>query len=422
MQEVASSIAYNEPKQPDLIWKKDMTGLSYYDTVVDLKPLRSGLHKINDKLAKLLVNISGGELLPCNIPENFQDPMSKEDIGYSFLNHSSFTQHHLQIVKDMLKNPDLNFISMETSSNQLVLSQSDMIKVLQECAEINKLLMVLMHMVCSQPPRASEEVDLRIRNGHRHRNVFMVFQEIWRVVNATKTENSTGHSVFIPALPPPEIGQHLLYYLVHIRPLEIFLATQVYGQEAQSLYHDFLYVQMGKRVTPDQLSKAMSEETEKYCGVALKVSDWRHIAIALMRTFIKTSLEPPSTSNPAQNIGDLAGSHTTAIAQRWYAKDVASLPNVSQDVMNTYQTFCRHWHAVLEFGDLPCPVPVAQQPNASPQESKILEELRQLREENKNMKKDMETVLTMLREREEENRNISNILMELVQEVRSLKN
>lgn len=428
MQQLASAIVFEEPKQPDLIWKEDMTGLSYCDIIVELKSLRSGLHGINDRVAQLLANISGGTLLPCSLPENFQDPMSKGDIGHTFLNHPSLTQYHLQIVEHMLKGSEFNIIAIKTPSNKLLLSQPKMIHILVACAEINKLLMVLMHMVCSQPPHASEEVDLCIRNGHRHRNVFMVLGNIWRVVNATKTEK------FIPALLPPEIGQHLFYYLVHIRPLEIFLAGQVYDQNTQSLYHNFLYVQMGKRVTPDQFSKAMSQETERYCGVSLGVSDWRQISKNMMHTFIKTSLEPSPPSNLSQNIGDLAASHTTAIAQHWYARDVATLPDVSQDVMDAYQVFCEHWHAVLEFGDLPCPTPSVQQLDAhnlsnnplSNQDvvsqtstiEKLQEEVRETREENK---KNMETILKKLSETEEENRTIKETLMELLQEVRSLK-
>lgn len=424
IQHVASTIAFKEPKQPDIVWREDMTGLSHCETVVDLKSLRSGLHNINDRLAQLLSEISGGKLLPCSPPENYSDPMSKEDVGYTFLNHQSLSQHHLKIVKYMLENTESKLISTKTSSNELILSTVEMIHILEACAEINKLLMILMHMVCSQPPRASEEVDLRIQNGHRHRNIFLVFGKIWRVVAATKTENLTGHSDFIPALLPSEIGQHLLYYLVHIWPLEILLAEQVYGQEAKSLYHDFLYVQKGKRVTPDQLSKAMFEETTRYCGVSLKVSNWRHIAISLMRRFIITSLHPPSHTKPTQNIGDLAAAHTTATAQQWYGRDVATLPNVPQDVMDAYQAFCKHWHAVLEFGDLPCPTPVVQQlepQNVVSQTStieKLLKELREIREENK---KNMETVLKKLSETEEENKVIKGAVMELLQEVRLLK-
>ena len=408
MQYLASTMALKEPKHPDLIWREDKTGLKYCDTIVNLKSLRSGLHCLNDKVAQLLTNISGGTLLPCSPPENFQDSMSKEDVGHTFLNHPSLTQHHLQIVEHMLEASEFNLIATKAPSNKLLLSQPNMLHILGVCAEINKLIMILMHMVCSQPPRGSEEVDLRIRNGHRHRNVFLIFGKIWRVISATKTENLTGHSTFIPALLPPEIGQHLLYYLVHIRPLEIFLAGQVYNLEAQSLYHDFLYVQMGKRLTPEQFSKAMSEETERYCGVSLGVSDWRHIAIAIMRTFIKT----PLPSNPAQNLGDLEAS----------------------DTMNAYQVFCKHWHAVLEFGGLPCPTPLVQQLHAhslsnNPPSNqnvvsqtttieKLLEDLRETKEENM---KNMKTVLKKLSDTEEENRIIKGTLMELLQEVRSLK-
>jgi hypothetical protein len=68
---------------------------------------------------------------------------------------------------------------------------------------------------------------------------------------------------------PSEISHHLLYYLVHIWPLEIFLAGEVYGNQAQLLYQDFLFVQMGKHVTPDQFSKVLSEEMKEHCGAAL---------------------------------------------------------------------------------------------------------------------------------------------------------
>ena len=79
---------------------------------------------------------------------------------------------------------------------------------------------------------------------------FRRFGEWWLM---QQKENSTSHPVFIPALPP-EIGQQLLYYLVHIQPWKKFLARKVYDQRAQSLYHDFLYIQMSKHVMPGQLS------------------------------------------------------------------------------------------------------------------------------------------------------------------------
>ena len=448
MQFLASSAAFNEPQAPDLVWNEHMTMLTYQSTVVNIATLRSGLHSLNDKLAQLLAELSGGALLSGNTSITIPDPMSKDDINYSFLNDPSLTQHPLEIVEQMLKNSDLNFIAMTDVSNQLILSMQKMTEILQKCAEINELIMILMHMVSSQPPRGSEEVDLRIRNGHRHRNIFLVFGEIWRVINATKTENITGHSTFIPSLPPLEIAQNLLYYLVHIRPLEVFLAGKVYDQPTQSLYHNFLYVQMGKRVTSDQLSKAMSDQTKKYCGASIGVSAWRHIAIALMRTFIDPSISP---FKPAQNVGDSSGSHSTRVARAHYAKDEAYLANVSSDAMMEYKAFCKHWHAVLHFGDLPHPT-LAWQPRSSPHVigqgstndpstsqisisedittaiGTILTELRQsrdehkaMREENKTMGEEIRTMGEEMRIMKEENRTMQKCLAELLQEVKSLR-
>ena len=312
MQHLASDIAYNDPKLPDLKWMEDMTGLSYLGKVITLDKLRSGLHKLNDKVAQLLADLSGGELLPCEIPDQLNDAMSKDDINYSFLNHHSFTNLHLGIVQNMFKVPEFNFSGIHVaSSNELILDQHKMKNILQVCAEINKLLMILVHTVSSQPPRASEEVDLRLRNGHRHRNIFLVLGKIWRVIHATKTENITKHSAFIPSVLPSEITQHLLYYLVHIRPLEIFLAEKVYDIQTKELYQEFLYVQMGKRVEPDQFSKAMSEEMEVHCGISLGVSEWRHIAIALKRAFIHELLY---SNHTRQDVGDTAASHSTCMA------------------------------------------------------------------------------------------------------------
>ena len=77
------------------------------------------------------------------------------------------------------------------------------------------------------------------------RKIVLSFYKIWStleweydlvtwVINAIKTINITGHSTFIPSLPPPEIAKnHNILYL---------------------------YVQMGKHVIPDQLFKAMFDK------------------------------------------------------------------------------------------------------------------------------------------------------------------
>src|ERR1700691_281603 len=219
----------------------------------------------------------------------------------------------------MIKDPSLNFISQD-HSNQLHFSKATMSFILTICAKINQLLMILLHTVSSQPPRGTEEIDIRLWNGHRHRNIFLLFGQVWKIIQATKTENTIGHSTFIPAVLPPEVAQHLFYYLVHVRPLEIYLSEKVYDANAKVLYQEFLYIQMGKQVDSDQFSHFMSQEMASQCGASIGIRAWRHLAIALKREFIPPSMIDPFQKH-LQDIGDIAASHSTWTARKNYAID-----------------------------------------------------------------------------------------------------
>lgn len=268
LQHLASAIAYSDALPPNIIWKEDLTELTYKSTCVNLTQLRNGLHRINDEVHHLLTKLSGGKLLPCQIPMDLDDDLTKDEAGHSFLNHASLTHQHLSIVHLMIKDPSLKFVSQD-HSNQLHFSKATMTLILTICAKINEKLMVLLHTVSSQPPRGTEEIDIRLWNGHRHRNIFLLFGQMWKIIQATKTENTIGHSTFIPAVLPPEVAQHLFYYLVHVRPLEIFLSEKVYGASAKILYQEFLYVQMGKQLTSDQFSHSLSQTMASQCGAAI---------------------------------------------------------------------------------------------------------------------------------------------------------
>ncbi|KAH8976357.1 hypothetical protein EDB86DRAFT_2781103, partial [Lactarius hatsudake] len=357
LQHLASAIAYSDALPPNIIWKEDLTELTYKSTRININQLRKGLHTINDEVHQLLVKLSGGTLLPCKIPTDLDDDLTKDEAGHSFLNHPSLSHQHLSIVHHMIKDPSLNFI-IQDHSNQLYFSQATMSFILTICAKINQLLMVLLHTVSSQPPRGTEEIDIRLWNGHRHRNIFFLFGQVWKIIQATKTENTMGHSTFIPAVLPPEVAQHLFYYLVHVRPLETFLSEKVYGASAKNLYQEFLYVQLGKQVTSDQFSHSMSQIMASQCGAAIGIRAWRHLAIALKREFI-----PPSLVDPFQNhqdVGDMAASHSTWTARKNYAIDQNSLPLLSTDAMLAHEVFCKCWHSVLHFGTHPPPIPIRQ--------------------------------------------------------------
>ena len=92
-------MAYSDALPPNIIWKEDLTELTYKSTRVNLSQLRKGLHSINDQVHHLLTRLSGGQLLPCTIPTDLDDDLTKDEAGHSFLHHPSLTHHHLSIVR-----------------------------------------------------------------------------------------------------------------------------------------------------------------------------------------------------------------------------------------------------------------------------------------------------------------------------------
>jgi hypothetical protein len=415
LQHLASAIAYSDPLPPNIIWKEDMTELTYKSTRVNLTQLRKGLHTINDKILHLLTKLSGGQLLPCIIPTNLDDDLTKDEAGHSFLNHPSLSHQQCSIVEQLIKDPTLNFISND-HINHLHFSHGTMTMILTICAQINQMLMVLLHITSSQPPRGTEEIDIRLWNGHRHRNIFLVFGQIWKIIEATKTENTIGHSAFIPAVLPSEIAQHLFYYLVHVRPLEIFLSAKVYGSSTKVLYQEFLYVQLGKQVTSDQFSHSMSQLMAAHCGAAIGIRAWRHLAIALKREFIPPSMIDPFQTH--QDVSDLAASHSTWTARKTYAIDRNSLPLLSTDAMLEHEAFCKHWHSVLHFGTSSPPAPLRQlqvgqyqQSRSNPNISEADISLKAMKDIVSDIQKDMTG----------QSQNVVSMFNNLNQQVQSLK-
>jgi hypothetical protein len=288
-----------------------------------------------------------------------------------------------------------------------------MTMILTICAQINQMLMVLLHVTSSQPPRGTEEIDIRLWNGHRHRNIFLVFGQIWKIIEAIKTENTIGHSAFIPAVLPSEIAQPLFYYLVHVRPLEIFLSAKVYGSSAKVLYQEFLYVQMGKQVTSDQFSHFMSQLMAAHCGATIGIRAWRHLAIALKREFIPPSMVDPFQAH--QDVSDLAASHSTRTARKTYAIDQNSLPLLSTDAMLEHEAFCKHWHSVLHFGTSPFPAPLRQLQNG---QSRFHQNISEAEESFKAMK---DIVVNIQNDMTGQSQNMASMFNNLNQQVQSLK-
>jgi len=91
---------------------------------------------------------------------------------------------------------------------------------------------------------------------------------------------------FLPILVADELQTLQEKYLLVIRPVEELLALILWGQEARVLYHEYMYVEMGRRVDSDMFSRHLRSYLGEYVGADLGVEELRQITVTIMREYI----------------------------------------------------------------------------------------------------------------------------------------
>lgn len=368
MQQYASSLAMTRVSPPSITWSEDYSTVSFKGNSVKISNMRQGLIAMEKLITDLLGEVSFQVSIPYHIPTDLVDDMTDHSIGYSWLNNGHFTSNPHVLLKTLLDDPRCKLGYIDDDGNyqwNQVSAQAIMLKL----NKVNSLFSVLLHIIPSQPSRATEHVDNKIRNSWRLRNLFRKDGDLWIVVQYTKTSNITGHDSFIPMLIPTRLRILLERYLIVFRPLEIMLSNVLWGSDAMQIYHDYLYVDMGQRVKPDDFSDTLKEVTGHFMKSFLTVNPYRHIAVAIKREFIPSIYHTSSTHE--DEIGDQSSGHSTAMARRIYASQNGDLPYLTTDSMRIHGIFSQLWHNFWGFGTGTFPPPIQRYFNTSSSNSTI---------------------------------------------------
>lgn len=73
----------------------------------------------------------------------------------------------------------------------------------------------------------------------------------------------------------------MVFYLIIMRPVEILLAKEYWGESYQALYQEFLFVQNGRRMSAEDFTKILEERTLNYIDCHMGIRAYRHISIAI---------------------------------------------------------------------------------------------------------------------------------------------
>lgn len=243
-------------------------------------------------------------------------------------------------------------------------------RYLAQVSLFREKLAILIHLCGGQPARAPELLSVRHRNtANAYRNIFI---EDGQVVIATRYHKGfhvNNDPKIIHRYLPRTIGTILVHYLWLVLPLvERFDALVSPVDDRPTTARTALLWgpdPMSQRPwTSDRLREVMQRESRLGLGGQIvNIANWRHIAIAISRRFLRTSSAFPQTTNdketpddafdegadPEASHLDLQAGHSSHVAGIVYARQLHEAPGTMAFRRTMFRNISQDWHHFLGF-------------------------------------------------------------------------
>ena len=192
----------------------------------------------------------------------------------------------------------------ERNTNEPVYRHLEVSRYLYADKRFLQLLAILTVMTGGLPPRRKELLGICWCNREAPRNLYLHAGLLVLLTNYHKGQWRVGSRPCARALPVC-VGEPLIHYLIYVTPvLGLFSHCMRYPVPSGALFRE----DQGTWA-PEQLSAAIKLHTQRLLGDSIKVSQWRHIAIALDRRLLQGIACQVYNVNPdAQTAPDEDGS------------------------------------------------------------------------------------------------------------------
>ncbi len=152
----------------------------------------------------------------------------------------------------------------------------------------------------------------------------------------------------------------IAHFLIYVRPVQVLFAEmfQMPGTSAMSLYM-FSSWNRSKHWTGAYLCLEFKRWYARWFpngGNIIGISQWRQVAIA----FARYHLQPLLEFDRAGNILDIQAAHGGPVANKYYAIDITSHPDIPPDIAYCFEVLSDSWAWLI--GELDkCPVPLGRE-------------------------------------------------------------
>jgi hypothetical protein len=354
LQHLASFLSRCEPRPAIVTLSEDVQTIYVNGIGLHMERWRSGLRHIAEDIEKRFSKVFRGLDRKYTIPKDLKDNMNDTTMGVSWLDAARFTETVNPLLKHYLDDPECH-IAYIGPDGHFYFHPGPAMEFMEDCSYINSRLCMLNAQANSQNTRATAHIDTRIRNGHRRRNHYQDAGQLRCAIQQSKNSHNRNMDVFIPILIAPEIQVMEETYLIFLRPVEEAIALSLWGNSSRMLYREFLYVQMGLRVSPEMWYKQFPTNFRLYFEVSYGVREYRHWSVCVMREFIEQIYY---IHQAGSSVGDKVADHSTTQSRGTYAIIADNLAYATTDFTWLCDQFNRRWQELSGFSTTAPPLPI----------------------------------------------------------------
>ena len=341
-------LALKEPGAPTILYNEEYTMLSFRGRNLSLPRLQTGLNNMIQDTWDRLLAFTDGRKIKVEFPPLMSEDVRSTAVGYTFIDHITTDPPTLPLLFEMSGHSRLPLLRPNGHAGDEATFEVDpgaSEEFFHKVKPIIETIAFLVHATSSGPLRLSEVVEDRHRNGTSKRSLFVAFGKVFFLRTILKTSTLRGHRSSVVHFPSEKVSELLLYYLVVIRPIEVFLTASLGWESEHTAYSQFLYVVKGRRLSPRGLSSIIADHTDQYFKCKLTGSQLRHVLISIQAVFLPPILDPS-----VQKIGDSQAGHSSAVANNVYGQRTDFLPGVDAAMYTTAEGWCKNVHSLLGLG------------------------------------------------------------------------
>ena len=289
------------------------------------------------------------------------DVFSCGDAAYGMTAGDKHDDYEALILDKILNSPDLRAKYIQVIQNGEIKWKPEAANnYLRTYNRFIKALLVVVHVGGGMPARATElEPYLRLNDAFRYRSLYAVGRRVFFLAGYNKTSAATGKDKPIARFMDEAASLLLQLDSLLIRPFVSLMArTHLSANSAAAdNYHYHMWVEDGKVANAQDLRSWFANEFHQFSGVALKLSEYRHIAkyfgklagcnVALQSGMPEAMGEEEEDDDGTFNVMDMQHGHSSSVADRHYALTDKEHPALRDNRMGAFRDCSIRWHSFL---------------------------------------------------------------------------